>query len=670
MRIFQLPVLTILLAFITGILISFYFKLNFNFLSICLIFNLLIVILYYYFKLKIKFSGVVFSYLLLSLFVLLGGLTYKNHLEIDQKNHFSNFLLDKENQLKAIITEKLKSSNYYDKYLLQTKIINTKPAQGKIILYLPKKLNYLAEIGNEIQLYSNINLLENPSNIIGFNYVNYLQNQQIYYEIKGNENTKIIVQKSSNWYGFINKIKVKLLSGLTKNYFTQGNYQLLAALLFGEKNNLSTETTKDYTEAGVVHVLAISGMHISLFYFIILALCSPLKKLKNQQVYIFCISIGLLWFYAALTGFSASITRAVVMFSIIAVGNLLQKDKNTLHSVVVSALFLLVYNPFYIFDIGFQLSYMAVFAIVLGNPILKPFVYSKYWIVKNTKELLGVSFVAQLGVLPLTLYYFGQFPLLFLVANLVVIFISNIVLVGGLVYVFVNCFVQFKTNYLAVFLDFLINCMNSFTKYICSFNQLIIKNISFHWMLVLALYVVLFLFYKWAEKPKTKPLKLVLISIIGFYLVYIYLIFNAKQNSEFVVFNQFKNTVMVKNTDNNCVFYTDNFEASKSKIDAYCKANFIKNKQVTNLRNTYFYQQKILLIDSSSVYVPNQKVSVVVLTQSAKVNLSRLINTVKPTTIVADGSNYKSYINLWQNTCQKANISFYNTNKKGEFYIK
>ena len=120
------------------------------------------------------------------------------------------------------------------------------------------------------------------------------------------------------------------------------------------------------------------------------------------------------------------------MFTVIAYGQLLKREINIYNALATSALLLLVWNPNYILDIGFQLSYCAVLAIVAFQPIVNKYAYSKYKIILKIKETLLMTLVAQLGVLPLTLYYFGQFPLLFLIANLVVIPLSSLILILGL----------------------------------------------------------------------------------------------------------------------------------------------------------------------------------------------------------------------------------------------
>jgi competence protein ComEC len=374
-----------------------------------------------------------------------------------------------------------------------------------------------------------------------------------------------------------------------------------------------------------------------------------------------------LWFYAILAGFSASIVRAAVMFSIIALAKILNRQSNIYNSLALSALFLLLYNPNYLFDVGFQLSFAAVLSIVVFQPFVRKYSYSKYYVVRETKSLLLISLVAQIGVLPLTLYYFGQFPLLFLVANLVAIPLSSVILVVGLVLLPFNFLLPKIAVYLSVFVNFLIDVMNNFTAWMVQFEVFIIKNIAFHEVLVVLLYVIISCVVYLVYHPKLKNLSPILVAVLLFQMGYFFLNSKEKANNEFVVFNVMKHTLFVETKNNSAVFYTDDFKDSKQTIEAYTRGKFVKNYRTEPLKNVYAFKKKILCIDSLGVYNPKQKPEVVVLTQSPKINLKRLISTIQPKQIISDGSNYKSYVKLWKATCEQEKIPFHATAEKG-FY--
>ena len=441
------------------------------------------------------------------------------------------------------------------------------------------------------------------------------------------------------------------------------------ALLFGEKSELSKELSNSYTQAGIIHILAISGLHIALIYGIVLWLTKPLLRLKKGKMYIFLISLSVLWFYAILAGFSASIVRAAVMFSVIAFTKILNRHSNIYNSLALSAMILLLYNPNYLFDVGFQLSFAAVLSIIVFQPFVRKYSYSKNYFLRETKSLLLISLVAQIGVLPLTLYYFGQFPLLFLVANLIAIPLSSIVLVLGLVLIPFNFLLPKIAIYLSVFVNFLIDLMNNFTAWIVQFDTFIIKNIAFHEVLVVLMYVVISCVIYLVYHPKIKNLSPILVAVLLFQIGYFFLNTNEKKNNEFVVFNVMKHNLFAETKNNIAVFYTDDFENSKQIIQVYTRGKFIKDYRIEPMKNAFAFKKTILCIDSLGIYNTKQKPEVVVLTQSPKINLKRLISMIKPQQIIADGSNYKSYIKLWKTTCEQEKIPFHATAEKGYYRL-
>ena len=515
MKFIKFPIVAVLSGFIIGILTQHFYDLTVKSILLAIFLSAFGFSVFYFLNTKKKLQSLFFELFVLIVSIFLGVFSAYLHKEINSKNHFSNFLSDK-NSIQGIVSEKLKSSVFYDKYVLKTTLLNEQNCNGTIIFYVPKKANKQIEVGNVIKVLETLTLLQNSFNPHQFDYSKYLQNQNIFYELKLKTSNTLLVSVANNFYHYINFIKSKLLKSYPIESFKKDNYNLLMALLFGEKTELSKEISSSYTEAGIIHILAISGLHIALIYGIVLWLTKPLLRLKKGKVYIFFISLSVLWFYAVLAGFSASIVRSAVMFSVIAFAKILNRQSNIYNSLALSALILLLYNPNYLFDIGFQLSFAAVLSIVIFQPFVRKFSYSKYYIVRETKALLLISFVAQIGVLPLTLYYFGQFPLLFLLANLFAIPLSSCILVLGLLMLPINFLFPKAANYLAFLVNVLIDWMNGFTAWIVQFDAFIIRNIAFHETLVMLLYLIIACVIYFVYHPKIKFMIPILIAIIIF----------------------------------------------------------------------------------------------------------------------------------------------------------
>lgn len=666
MKFIKLPIVPVLAGLIIGILTQHFYDVSLFAILILIFSSSLGCSIFYFLNTKKKVQSLFFEVFVILVSIFLGVFTTYLHKEINFKNHFSTFLSDK-NIVQGIVTEKLKPTVFYDKYIVKTTSVDHQNCQGTFMFYVLKKSKKHIEVGNKIKVFETPTLLQNSFNPHQFDYSKYLQNQNIFYELKLKTSKTLEVSVAYNFYHYINFIKSKLLKSYPIESFKKDNYNLLMALLFGEKTELSKEISSSYTEAGIIHILAISGLHIALIYGIVLWLTKPLQRLQKGKVYIFFISLSVLWFYAVLAGFSASIVRAAVMFSVIAFAKILNRQSNIYNSLALSALILLLYNPNYLFDVGFQLSFAAVLSIVIFQPFVRKFSYSKYYIVRETKALLLISFVAQIGVLPLTLYYFGQFPLLFLLANLIAIPLSSCILVLGLLMLPINFLFPKAANYLAFLVNILIDFMNGFTTWMVQFEAFIIRNIAFHEVLVVFLYLIIACVIYFVYHPKVKSVWPILFSIILFQMGYFFLSSKEKNNNEFVVFNLMKHTLFVETKQNIAVFYTDDVEYSKPTIAAYSRGKFVKRYKTEPLKNVYAFKRKILCIDSLGVYNPNLNPDILVLRQSPKVNLKRIILQLNPKQIIADGSNYKSYIQVWKATCEQEKIPFHATAEKG-FY--
>lgn len=666
----KFPLIGLLIAFIVGILIENYLNLPLNWLFLGLLLGIISTLIYYIYSKKRKTNPFSFVVTTVISFFILGALHKNIQTDLNSKNHFSNFIQDENNLIIGSVHEKLKPTPYYDKYIIDVSQINRHVSIGKTLLYVPKKEYKKLVVGKEIKVFSKIKFIESVVNPYQFNYTNYLNNQNIYHDIHILKEDKIITNSKYNWRYYIHYIKEKLITSFTYLHLKEDNYNLLIALLFGERTTLSKEITNSYTNTGVIHILAISGLHIALFYSIILWFTKPLKKLKKGDLFIFVISISILWLYALLTGMSASVVRAVVMFTVIAYGNLLNKQVNIYNSLATSALILLLWNPNYLFDIGFQLSYCAVIAIVSFQPIVHKYSYSKKWYVIKIKETLLITLVAQLGVLPLTLYYFGQFPILFLASNVIVIPVSSIILILGLALVPFNFIAPSLGKYIGNVVEFLIVKMNNFTFWIGHFENLIIKNIAFHEVLVLLLFGIICSILYYLSYPKRKNLSLVLSTIILFQIAYLIIFLSKKEETEFIIFNSYKSSLIAIKNNHTATFYSNKFDKNEELIFNYCRSNFITKEKNKPLENILYFNKKILCIDSNSIYKTKIHPEVILLIQSPKLNLDRLIQTHHPQQIIADGSNYKSYIQRWKETCEKQKIPFHATTEKGLFQIK
>lgn len=302
-------------------------------------------------------------------------------------------------------------------------IIISHPRNKKIIAYIQK--NEIAKSlkpGDEVVFYSKIDSIKNFGNPDDFNYARYMHN-------KGFAGTTYIPGNMWQVTGKINRslsTQALLFRQKTINLYKSLNlsheaFTFVTALTLGYKEDLSNELKRAFQASGTSHVLAVSGLHVGIIFAAIALLTTIFGKVSKLRVFQQVVIITSLWAYALLTGMSPSVTRATIMLTIALIGKATNRNLFTYNIISASAFLILLFNPLQLFDVGFQMSFAAVISIVAINPILVGIIKPNHKISKWITNLITISLSAQLGVLPITLYYFGTFPTYFFLANLIVV---------------------------------------------------------------------------------------------------------------------------------------------------------------------------------------------------------------------------------------------------------
>ena len=223
-------------------------------------------------------------------------------------------------------------------------------------------------------------------------------------------------------------VRNKILKVLKQIIPEEESYIIASALLTGYRDNFTPELRRTFAATGTSHILAVSGFHFSAIYGMIYFFLAFLGRSKKSRILTQIIILPVMWFYAFLTGLEASVIRAVLMLSLWGIGDSFFLRPFTLNTLGVTAFAMLLYNPLYLFDVGFQLSFSAVLSILIIHPHLVRLYQSMNPILKYAWELCSVSLSAQVGTMPFCLFYFHQFPLTFLLANLFAVPLSGILL--------------------------------------------------------------------------------------------------------------------------------------------------------------------------------------------------------------------------------------------------
>lgn len=560
-------VLSLLVALCSGILVSWYFH-----LSVSLYFLIGSTVLPLGISIHQRWKAEIFprvsAFAFAVVLFLLGAYLEKNRAGQNLPNHISNVAFENSSQnVQLRISNYPVPANNWIKFQAEITGIDSKPMSGKILLYLEadslsKELNY----GDEILAIGKISEIPPPANPNAFDYKNYLNHQGI---------THQLFLRSEQWTHYDNSANpiLKIIFNTRKNCSeiidesscSDEAKAISKALLLGDPAWISDELMLTYAASGTLHVLAVSGLHVGIIMLILNFLLSPLKRLPKGKLVFLLTALTGIWFYALLTGFTPSILRASVMFSFMLIGKEMQRDTSIYQSLWVSAFVLIIIDPHVIFQLGFLLSYLAVFGIVFFHPLIYAKLQFQNKLIDKAWQLISVSTAAQLATLPLSIYCFHQFPSYFLIANLVVIPISFIALLAGLAALILSA-VPWVSDFLFYILDKSIWLMNEGVKIIEQTPGAIIQNLVISWFDVVLLYGILFSF-TYALLKKSKKLLICAFTICTVFCVSLIYQQTVRWQKNSLVFYSMSDEVTVDYIHQNSVFTivtnTDNNTKSK-----------------------------------------------------------------------------------------------------------
>ncbi|PIA79656.1 competence protein [Gaetbulibacter sp. 4G1] len=616
----------------------------------------------------------VFAYILM---ISVGVLTTSFHNQKNFSNHYSKLVSLEKDTAKTVtfrIREVLKPGNYYDKYVIDILNINNVTVSGKSLLNIQKdSTQSVLKVDDIIVSNTAFQNLIHPLNPYQFDYKKYLEKKYIYHQIFAKNNSLLKVSTDTHTlFGIADDIREYINLKLKPYHFKPDELAIINALLLGQRQDISEEVYTSYTNAGAIHILAVSGLHVGIILIILSLVFKPIERLKHGRLIKTILLVFCLWCFALIAGLSASVTRAVTMFSIVAIAINLKRPTNIYNTLAISMFVILLFKPMFLFDVGFQLSYLAVFAIVAIDPILYNLWKPKNWLIDKYWHTLTVTVSAQFGIIPISLFYFHQFPSLFFISNLVIIPLLGIILGLGIL-VILLAVTNLLPNFIADVYGYIISGMNNFVGWVSKQESFLLKDIAFSLLYVLVSYLAIITLIKFLKKRNVFNLKLLLISVLIIQCAFIYSIYK-KSSNQFIVFHKSRYTLLGNNSNNSLLVAHDFDSLTQLKnkiIKDFTIGNQIKSIEKDTLKSVYILNnKKLLVIDSLGVYnIKLFKPDYVLLRQSPKINLNRLIDSIKPKHVIADGSNYKSYIERWEAICKKRKLPFHQTSKKGAYII-
>lgn len=454
--------------------------------------------------------------------------------------------------------------------------------------------------------------------------------------------------------------------------------EIVKAILLGDDDTMEPELKASYAAAGVSHILCVSGMHVGVIFLILNFLLRPLDLFKSTRYMKTLLMLLAIWLYAHITGLSPSVTRSATMFTFVTVGQLIQRNTNVFHSILASLWILLTLNPLMLFELGFQLSYLAVCGIVLLQPLLagvyncRTRVGSYFW------GLVTVSVAAQISTFPISVHYFGQFPNYFLLSNMSVIMLSFVVMMTGIVLLCVSV-VPLVGGYVTFLLTWEIRIMNGIVTFVERLPGSVTRGIDVSAEQMLLLYMVIILIYCSIRYRKKK---IFMAAFTCFALNAGTLLWKKVEllrQEEMVVYAVPKASVLSFCHQQQCVVFSDSIADVGDKRFQYAAANHVRRQHAACVFvavDTMAYDNEFLCkrgpwigFNGKTYYLLKRKEKVfpadtllpvdVLILQRNPVQLpDEVAEVLLFKEVIADETNTKFYIERWREWCKEHGVPF------------
>ena len=554
-------------------------------------------------------------------------------------------------------------------------------ANGTIILYFKKdSLTTALSYGDRLVINKSLQEIKNSGNPGGFNYKRYCLFQGITHQVflKDHEFEMLPASKKNEFKEFINNSRIKVLSILRTNIKGEKELGLAEALLIGYKDDLDKTLVQSYSNTGVVHVIAISGLHLGLIYWLLTWIFKPLKKFRLVRP-IFILS-GL-WLFSLLAGAQPSVLRSAVMFSCIILGEAFEKRTSIYNSLALSAVLLLCINPFWLWDIGFQLSYAAVLSIIIFMQPVYHWFYIKNKILDLVWKLNAVTIAAQILTVPASIYHFHQFPTSFLLTNFVAVPLSSLVLFGEILLCLFS-FIPSIANVTGDLLYWLIKIMNTYIEWVEKLPFSLWNNLQISFLQALLLLIVAACLGHWLIEKNRNSLKYGLIALLGFVVLRTTSFIQANNREQIIVYNvpqkqaidliDGRKLLFVGDTGLLADDFVRNFHISPSRILHRVEAasTFTDYEQDENM--LIYKNKKILIINKTKHFFPiayKVPVDLLIVSGNPKIYFNQLSETFSVRQVVFDGSCPSWKINYWKKDCDSLHIPWYDVSEKGAFVM-
>lgn len=676
MKVLQYPLTQITFFFVFGIMFNRYLNVEFNIGMLFLVAVFFVFVSVFLLNSRSKTVGYskIFTAVTLLLSFAIGNFTAIFHQDTNDEKHYYHSLntMGEEVNLKIVLVERWKPTLKNNRFVAEVYSLNNTSSSGKILVNFRKdKSSTDFKIGMRLGIHSRIQSLQKPLNPDQFDYGSFLKNKSIFGQVYVDDSSLVIFSnKRKDLYYYSAIFRNRVIENLKKSHFNEKELGVVHALILGQRQDLDPSILQDYQYAGAIHILSVSGLHVGFVLLFLNYLLNFLPNTNRFRVFKVVIIILILWCFALVAGFTPSVVRSVTMFSFVAIGMYMKRKTYIFYTFYCSIFLILLFEPSFLFDVGFQLSYMALFFILWLQPELvkmwKPGnkVGNHFW------QVFTITLAAQLGTMPLSLYYFHQFPGLFFVTNLLIMFLMTVIMGVGLFFVLIAFWITIPI-YLAKVLEKLIWFLNFIVEKIASVESFIFKDISFNFWMMATLYLAVFALGWFFINRNFKTISVLLVSILFFQISCFAFEYISNTKNELIVFQERNNSLILERNESKVTVFSNQEILGNRNIQSFSVANGTTISKIEEIPDLlYFQNKKILILDSTAVFVQDLKPNVLIITQSPRVNFERIIKEYKPEIVIADASNYRNVVEKIRKTCEEQKIPFHAVAEKGFYRIE
>lgn len=533
--------------------------------------------------------------------------------------------------------------------VIEDGVISKTTGVGIVYVYRDE-LPMLHHKGDTLLLPAKWENVKNAGNPGEFDHARYLKRNNIcYQQFCTGRSVRLYALHNNSDESFGERAHVWCMKQLDSYISDKPTRGLIQAMLLGDEVNLDADTRQSFADTGIVHIIAISGGNIMMFFTIIAFLLRWIKNKKYNWI-AYIVALPLIWFYVVMAGASPSAIRAAVMFSLLAIGILFSKNNNSLNQLFGTVFILLCVQPMWLYALGFQLSFVAVLSIIIFyGPVYKwilpkkePKMYKWVkWVYNQLLQAIAASIAAEVLVAPLVVYYFHNFPVTFLVANVLAFVFMFVVLVLGML-IIVTSSVPAIAMALGVLNTWLVACFNTLLKWLQLFNP-----DSFHFLkLTMPKMALLYLVITGISLLILRKQKRGVFIAMGSMCLLLLLLcldkFMSLQQERLVVFNIAKtNHIELITGDRYSVLMQDTVAPSKIRYatdPAHIKWQALQHGGDSQGRVLYVAGKSILILNAP-VATGHFPVDYVIINYNGKIDIEQLYNVFSPTHIVV-GNNY------------------------------